>query len=103
MKEIPNKIFVSFYDGRKLIQPKNNPYSPIDESGRLYLDLTNEKDRVYLNLIMKADIFTIGDNGVSCKLSEDRDIVTPNEIEYKCVSRKLMLDGSAMFIILERL
>ncbi len=82
-------IFISFYDGNELIVPKNNKYTRIDDTGRLYLDLSKEKDRAYLDMFLKMDSFTIGVDGNL-------------QVNYTVIQKEYLIDGSAIFIELKK-
>lgn len=89
-REFADHIIVTFFDGKKIIAPHNNENTRIEENGRMYLDLKNERDRAILDVIMKVDKFNIsGDNG--------------KQYIYKCIEREFMIDGTTLNISVEKI
>jgi hypothetical protein len=84
MKEFANSLKILFFIGNDVLVKRNGyEHSKLEDDSSLYLDFNNPKDRAILELLMKSDILHV------------------DGIVYKVITREFMLDGTALFIVIE--
>lgn len=86
MNEFGDKLQVSFFCGNtKLIPRENYPYTKLSNDGNLFLDLANDKDKSIIKLLLEINTLHI------------------DGIVYKVVDREFMLDGTTLYIVIEKI
>jgi hypothetical protein len=86
VNNIGNILKVGFFVGNeKLIKRENFKHSKLDDAGDLYIDLKDEKDRAVLDVMLRID-----------KIHIDGYV-------YKVASREYVLEGTGIFISLEKI
>lgn len=85
VNNIGNILIVGFFvDNKKLRRRENFKHSKLDDAGNLLIDLKDEKDRAVLDMMLRID-----------KIHIDGYV-------YKIVDREYVLEGTAIFISLEK-
>ncbi len=85
MSEFDDNLMVIFYNNNKVIcpDPQFLKYNKIDESGRMYIDLTSPKHQMIIEMLLKVDTVTL------------------NSKEWNIIERHYQIDGTALFIVLD--
>ena len=86
MNEFADALKVTFFQGKRLIKRREDyNFSKLSEDGSLYLELTSPKGRALLDILLKADVLQI------------------DGYTYKALGREFFLDGTALFISVEKI
>lgn len=85
MSKFDKNLKVVFFEGNRIVMFADDiPYTKLEGDSSLYLDLTDTKDINCLNILL------------SCKS------LLLQRVSYLIVSREFDLDGTALYIVLER-
>lgn len=85
MSKFAENLKVMFYENHEIIMfDKDNEFTKLSSDSSLYLDLSDAKDTNILNLILKSDKIQIQNNS------------------YKILELEFMLDGTALFVSVEK-
>lgn len=86
MAEFADVLKIGFFEGPNMLTKREGyKYSKLSEDGSLYLNMNSEKDRLILEMLLKVNVVHI------------------DGFVYKILGREFMIDGTALFVDIEKI